>query len=75
MKIVLRLLLLFVLSSFGYGFYLRSQADPQAEFFIGLSVLVLCLILMPLFIYHRYKDKDLSALTFKGFEKKENEDI
>ena len=34
--------------------------DTNGEIIIGISVLCVAFILMPLFIYHRYKGKDLS---------------
>lgn len=73
MKWVLRLLLLAVSAGLAYGFYLKETAYAQGEKIIGISVLVLCLVLMPLFIFHRYRYKDLSKLTFRGAELDKNQ--
>ena len=67
MKIVLRLLLLSVLGLIAYGYYINSTTAGDGEKFIGIGVLVFAFILMPLFIYHRYKNKDLRNYSFKDF--------
>lgn len=77
MKLVLRLILLLALALIGYGYYLNSTANGMGEKFIGSGVLVFAFILMPLFIYHRYKNKDLRNYSFKDFANppdKKNED-
>jgi len=45
----------------------------MSEILIGFSVLALSLLYLPLFLYHRYKGKDLSKYTFndKKLRKKE----
>ena len=67
MKIVLRLLLLTVLGLIGYGYYLNLEASGSGEKFIGFGVVLFAFILMPLFIYSRYKEKDLRNYSFKDF--------
>lgn len=74
MKWIIRLLLFAVIGGLIYGFYLRQTDYSGGEKIIGLSVLVLCLLLMPLFIYHRYRHKDLSHMTFKGFNTDNRDD-
>ena len=37
------------------GGYLKYQNHPKGEVVIGLSILFLAFILMPLFIFHRFK--------------------
>lgn len=74
MKWIIRILFFAVLAGLTYGFYLRQTAYAQGEKIIGISVLVLCLLLMPLFIFHRYRHKDLSRLTFRGASDEENRD-
>lgn len=64
---MLRLLLVICLGSIGYGYYLNTDAAGSGEKFIGIGVLVFAFILMPLFIYHRYKNKDLRNYSFKDF--------
>lgn len=65
-KLVLKILFLAVLSGIIYGLYLIQAQDFLGEKIVGVSVLALCFVLMPLFIYHRYKGKDLSRYQFKN---------
>ena len=58
MKIVLRLLLILVIGFIVYGYYLNDATEGSGEKFIGFGVLLFAFILMPLFIYQRYKNKD-----------------
>jgi len=75
MKFLISAILILVICSLTYGFYIKSNGDTSGEVIIGISVLVVAFILMPLFIYHRYKDKNVSEFRLdKWFEKlKENE--
>ena len=43
----------------GYGFYLRYfTADTlTGDRFLGLTILAVAFILMPIFLYHRWKDR------------------
>ena len=77
MKTGLRLILFLALGLIVYGYYLNSAATGAGEKFIGIGVLVFAFILMPLFIYHRYKNKDLRKYSLKDFANppdKEKED-
>lgn len=67
MKTVLRLLLLLVIGLIAYGYYLNGDAQGTGEKFIGFGVLLFAFILMPLFIYQRYKNKDLRNYSLKDF--------
>lgn len=67
MKIVLRLLLLLVIGLIAYGSYLNIEAQGTGEKFIGVGVLIFAFLLMPLFIYQRYKNKDLRNYSLKDF--------
>lgn len=46
---------------FGTGFFMKIvQESPElGDKIIGLSVLFSTFIFMPLFLYHRWKDKDI----------------
>ena len=68
MKIVLRILLFCCLGLIGYGYYLNQGESGNGEIFIGSGALLLAFVLMPLFIYHRYKDKDLRNYSIKDFQ-------
>ena len=74
MKFVLSAILIIVLGVLAYGFYIKSTGDVNGEIIIGIGVLAIAFILMPLFIFHRYKDKDLSSFELKDFMKKVKEE-
>jgi len=68
MKFVIIFVLILSLGMLGTGFYLKNSADSNGEIVIGLGVLIVAFILMPLFIYHRYKNKKMSDFTFEKFK-------
>ncbi|PJB12167.1 MAG: hypothetical protein CO119_08125 [Flavobacteriales bacterium CG_4_9_14_3_um_filter_40_17] len=68
MKNFLKILFFVVLIGITYGLYLIQNEDAKGDKIVGVSVLMLCFVLMPLFIYHRYKGKDLSRYQFKNHE-------
>jgi len=59
MKYFLSILFVLVLVGIGYGFYLKPENDASADLFIGLSMVALFFVLMPVFIYHRWKNKNV----------------
>ena len=69
MKLLLTIILLLVLGSLTYGFYLKNIGDANGQIIIGISVLAIAFIFMPLFIYHRYKNKNLKDFTFDKYRK------
>lgn len=69
MKYVLIILLVIILGMLGYGFYVKNSPDGYGEIIIGIGVLMIAFIFMPLFIYHRYKNKDIKSFTFDNFRK------
>jgi amino acid transporter len=71
MKILLRIILLLVIGLLGTGFYFQETATKNAEIYIGIGVLLLAFVLMPLFIYHGYKGKDLTKYSFQNMQKPE----
>jgi len=73
MKTVLTAILLTVIGFVSYGYYINYQELGEGEKFIGIGIMIFAFILMPLFIYHRYKNKDLRNYSFKDFSK-ERED-
>lgn len=73
MKILLRLLLAVNSAGLLFGFYTKSTNEQRGDFYIGLSVLMLAFVLLPFFLYTRFKDKKLSQYMFpKEPPKKEN---
>ena len=69
MKYVIITVLVLSLGLLGVGFYLKNTGDSNGEMIIGFGVLSVAFILMPLFIYHRYKNKNLSDFKFENFRK------
>ena len=74
MKFVLGTILVLVVGMLAYGFYLKNSGDFNGEIVIGIGVLIIAFILMPLFIFHRYKNKNLSNFKLKNFTKVEDID-
>ena len=60
MKYLLIILIIIIFSVLTYGLIIQSPTNNVGDFYIGSSVLALFFIWMPLFIYHRYKGKDIS---------------
>lgn len=71
MRVFLIVLLIIVLSLIGAGYYLKETGDLNGEIVIGIGVLLIAFVLMPAFIYHRYKNKDLSSFNISNFDKDE----
>ena len=74
MKIFLNILFWSLIISLFYGLYLKeNEPSNMSEILIGFSVLALSFLYLPLFLYHRYKGKDLSKYTLdnKKLKKKE----
>jgi len=75
MKKILIIILLLVLGTLVYGFYIKNNGDANGEIVIGISVLVIAFIFMPLFIYYRYKNKNIKDFTFDKYKKDLEEHI
>ncbi|CAM1352042.1 hypothetical protein [Tenacibaculum crassostreae] len=56
MKTLLKILFIIFLLWMIVGAYLLNSEHPKAQIIMGLGVLYMSFILMPLFIYYRYKD-------------------
>lgn len=63
MKTFLRILLILLGINFIVGFYLQSKGIAIAPKIIGLGVLVFALVLLPSFLYHRYRNKNIKDYT------------
>lgn len=75
MKVVLITILIIVLGTITYGFYLKNTGDTNGEIIIGIGVLAIAFVFMPLFIYHRYKNKNIKDFTFDKYRKDLEEHI
>jgi len=74
MRIFLNILFWSLIISLFYGLYLKEKEPSNlSEILIGFSVFVLSFLYLPIFLYHRYKGKDLSKYTldYKKLKKKE----
>lgn len=61
MKYIILFVLFLALGFLGAGFIMQYSGYPKHEVVIGIGVLIIAFLLMPLFIIHRYKNKDLSS--------------
>lgn len=75
MKYIIITLLIIILGALTYGFYLKNTGDNSGEIVIGIGVLAIAFIFMPLFIYHRYKNKNIKDFTFDKYRKDLEEHI
>ncbi len=55
MKTVLKVLFIIFISWMCIGAYLINTEHPKAQIVMGLGVLFMSFILMPVFIYYRYR--------------------
>ncbi|MFD1314860.1 hypothetical protein [Namhaeicola litoreus] len=67
MKYLLRIILFIVILLIAGGTIMNFINSGQGEIYIGIGVLIFAFILMPLFIYHRYKGKDLSKYSIDQY--------
>ena len=64
MKIVIKILSISILIAIGIGFYYRMNDDIiLGDRIIGIAVLASAFLLMPIFLYVRWKGKKLSDYT------------
>ncbi len=68
-KTIIKIILFIVIAGFGIGIYLQQKQYPIADKIIGLTVLLMVFVLLPLFLYHRYKDKSIEDFQFKKTDK------
>lgn len=73
MKIIIKIVLFIVIATIATGYYLKYTDYPDAEAIIGIGILILAFVLMPLFIIHRYRGKDLSKYVDGGINLNEME--
>ena len=64
MSTIIKILAILIAIAIGTGFYFRIQDDLLlGDRIIGIAVLASAFILMPLFLYHRWKGKKLKDYT------------
>lgn len=73
MKYVLQFLIAVIVCLIGYGFYMNHQAYQAGDKFIGFGVMMMAFVLMPLFIFHRFRNKKIEDYMIKNDRK--NDDV
>ena len=56
MKVILKIMFIIFIGGIIAGLYLQNTGDENYQIVFGLDILFLSFILMPLFIFHRYKN-------------------
>lgn len=72
MKYILSVLLIVVSSLIGYGYMLKNSGDHiNGDKWVGVGILTGAFVLMPVFIYHRWKDRKVKdyMLTEENLKK------
>jgi hypothetical protein len=71
MKTFLLILLIIVVLGFSLGFIVKSENEATGDLIIGSSIVLGFFILMPIFIYHRWKNRSVKdyMLTRENIEK------
>lgn len=69
MKYLLSSLFIIIVGVIIYGFFIKNSEHAAGEKIIGIGVLAIAFIFMPLFIYHRYKNKNIKDFTFDKYRK------
>tara|TARA_A100001391_G_scaffold164163_2_gene123847 strand:- start:97 stop:363 length:267 start_codon:yes stop_codon:yes gene_type:complete len=71
MKYFLLTLFFSVLIGLGIGFYIKLEDEATGNLIIGLSLMIGFLVLMPLFIYYRWKNRSVKdyMLTKENIKK------
>lgn len=59
MNYFLSILFIGVLVGLGVGFYIKTTDNATGDLIIGLSIVTLFFVLMPTFVYHRWKSKNV----------------
>ncbi|MQP25189.1 hypothetical protein GFJ94_08940 [Flavobacterium sp. LMO8] len=74
MKKIIFLLLLIIIGLISFGYFQKNNG-LNGDKWIGIGVLLIAFALMPLFIYHRYKNKNVKDYLMSNFtQEKENTD-
>ncbi len=64
MKYFIIAFLIIAIGLIATGFYLKSISHFRGDAIVGLGVLTISFLVMPLFIFHRYRKKDLSSFKY-----------
>ncbi len=72
MKYLIRILFIIVILLFAVGYYFKNTGDHvTGDQWVGIGILAASFILMPVFIYHRWKNKKVKdyMLTEENIKK------
>lgn len=71
MKVLIRIFFLAAVGLVVSGFYYKSEDLGLGDLLIGLGVTAGFFVVMPMFLYHRWKDRDVKdyMLTKDSFKK------
>ena len=71
MKYSLYIIFILIVASVSFGLYIQSSWNPLAEKLIGGGMAGLFFVWMPLFIYHRWKNRSIQdyMLTKENIKK------
>ena len=74
MKYIISILTVLVFASIGIGFFTDNEYSQK---FIGFGVLGLFLVVIPLFSYYRWKDKDIKdyLITKENIDKMRDKNL
>ncbi len=70
MKTLLKILFIIFLLWMITGAYLLNTEHPKSQIVMGLGVMYMSFILMPIFIYYRYKDGKYKKYVMENKDKK-----
>ena len=73
MKYIVRILLVIVIGFISFGYYHKNNGSAEGDKWVGIGVLILAFVLMPAFIYQRYRNKKMKDFEL-NFNFKEKED-
>ena len=68
MKLLVKIILIAIMSLIAVGYYFKNTNNPKGEVFIGIGIMSIVFILMPLFLYSRYRDKKMTSFIYKHDE-------
>ncbi|KAA1245140.1 hypothetical protein [Aquimarina sp. RZ0] len=72
MKYVIKILFFLIIILVGIGYYFKNSGDHvNGDKWVGAGILMASFVLMPLFIYHRWKNKKVKdyMLTEENLKK------
>ena len=73
LKSIVYIVFFIVIGTVTCGYYVKADDFQKGEKIIGIGVLIFAFVLMPLFLYIRFKGRDLSHYTFNQPKKDQEE--